>query len=935
LSALELQRALAPFKAESARQGVEFEIRVGLNSGEVIVGEIGDQGQMDYTAIGHTMGMAQRMESLAAPGSTALSAATAGLVRGEFELREMGEFDVKGSSVPMLVFELVGEAAAADRLEAAGARGGLSRFVGRERERAMLEEALERATSGEGQVVGLVGEPGVGKSRLAHEFAAHCAARGIPVERARAVAHRRDVPLLPLLELMRTTLGVSDRDQPAVARERIAHALKALDPSFEADLPLLFDFLGVADPGHPPLKLEPDARQRQLLNLVHRFVHARSAVQTAVTVLEDVHWLDDASSRFLAELVRAAAGARLLLVLTYRPEYRGEELRGSHCEQLALRPLARPAIDELLRSLLGDDASLDGLSELIAARAVGNPFFCEELVAALAESGHLVGERGAYRLGKTLEDIVLPATVQATLGARIDRLEAREKELLHLAAVIGYEVPTPLLQAVAGLEEAELGRALRSLVASELLTERMGPSGVEYAFKHPLTQEVAYRSQLGDQRRHVHGQVAVAIGRLFPDRLDELAALVAQHWEAAGELLTAANWNARAARWIGVNDMTQAVAHWQKVGELSQRMLDVPEGAALARLAHVRQLDYGWRLGMPEAEATEHYEKAREILERAGDRAGVAGLAGLYSIMRAVAGDVREADRLSDEVNRQTQAIGHPGLRMGTVVASIWVRVSRGRLNDVLELTDEALALGAREPTLGTRESIIVSPYAWCLFARSWTLSLLARYDEARESLDHALRVAREHEDVETEGWTHMGYVFLARYTGETELAITHGAQGYEIAERIGSAFSRAWQTYFYGCARLMAGEPHEAIALVRTANELGRAACTSREMESMRVATLAEALLERGDLAGASEAADEAVALAEERGNDAVLAYCYRVLAGTILASEAPGKFEAAQAALDRAIVAVQSSGARAELQFIEQLRERAGSLAAGTADF
>jgi tetratricopeptide (TPR) repeat protein len=487
------------------------------------------------------------------------------------------------------------------------------------------------------------------------------------------------------------------------------------------------------------------------------------------------------------------------------------------------------------------------------------------------------------------------------------------------------------LHAVSGLPEAELSDALQSLVAAELLVARMGTSGVEHAFKHPLTQEVAYRSQLSDRRRQVHGQVARSLEQLYPERRDELAALVAKHWEAAGELLPAATWNARAARWIGVNDMSQAVAHWRKVGQLTEGVLDAPESEALARLAHVRQLDYGWRLGMPEAEAAEHYENAKRILQRTGDRASIVGLTGLYAALRGLAGHVREYEELCEEVNRQTREIGHPGLRMGTLVASTWARFARGRLRDALELNDEALALGAADPSLGSRESMFVSPYAWSLFARGWILCSMGQFEEAAAALDKAMSVSLELEDLEDQGWTHMVYVALSRYTGDVDAAIVHGTQGYEIAERIGSAFSRVWQTYFYGCAQLMAGETSDAIALITQANDLARQARTGLEMESVRIATLAEALLQAGDPAGALKTAQQSVSVALERANDAILAQCYRVLAEATLGSEVPDKLSAARDALQKATAAAEDTGARAELPLIARVRERAGSLAAG----
>jgi class 3 adenylate cyclase/tetratricopeptide (TPR) repeat protein len=921
LAALQLHAALVPFARELAGEGVQFAIRVGLNSGEVIVGEIGDEGQMDYSAIGHTVGLAQRMESLARAGSTALSATTTSLVAGEFEVRERGEFEVKGSSVPQRVYELVDKAGSRDRVEAARARGRLSRFVGREREQAALQAALDRALEGDGQVVALVGEPGVGKSRLAHEFAERCAAEGIPVQRTRAVAHGREVPLLPILELMRTTLGVADTDEAATARRRIAESLEALDASFQEDLPLVFDFLGVGDPERPAPKIDPEARQRQLLSLVRRFVHARSAVETTVALIEDLHWLDDSSRVFVAEFVRASAGAHTLLILTYRPEYAAEILRGSHCEQLALRPLGRSAVAELLESLLGEDPSLDGLSDLIAERAVGNPFFCEELVAAL-ESGHLVGERGAYRLERTLEEIVLPATVQATLAARIDRLRKREKELIQMASVIGYEVSEPLLRAIAGLPDSELNDALQSLVSGELLSERLAEGSVEYAFKHPLTQEVAYRSQLSDRRRYVHREAAIAIEQLYPEKLDELAALVAQHWEAGDDPLAAARWNARAATWVGLSDISQALAHWRKVGELTQTLPDSSETTAFSLLAHVRQLDYGWRLGITEQEAAAHYQAGRELAQRSGDPTNLLLITGFYASVRGLAGYVEEYAELGQEVNRLSIEIDDPALRMAMLSVPIFSRYLRGSLGEALALAEEGITLGAEDPALGGGIAL-VCPYAYCLMMKALILCYRGHLEESASNFNSALQVAQEQGDLETQGWTHMFCVLLARYTGQTEAALAHATQAYEIAERIGSALSRVWSLHFLGYARLMLGETDEAIAAIERSIELARESRTGLEVEPQLVAGLSEALLSAGDHTRAREAAEESVELAVQRGNATILPTCYRVLAEALLASEDPEKVSGAQEALDKATAAVQATGARAELPFIERARQ------------
>jgi adenylate cyclase len=910
LAALGLHASLAPLAVELAGEGVELVIRVGLNSGEVIVGEIGEQGQMEYAAIGHTVGLAQRMESLAPPGSTTLSARTAGLVRGEFELGELGEFEVKGSRLLQRVFELLGRSSSRDRVEAAGARGGLSRFVGRDRERAALDAALDRGLAGEGQVVGLMGEPGVGKSRLAHEFAEHCAGEGISVQRARAVAHGREIPLLPVLELMRANLGVVDGDEPEIARARITASLAALDASFHEDVPLLFDFLGVPDPEQPPLKVDPEARQRQLLSLVRRMMHARSRIEPAVTLLEDLHWLDDASGAFLAELVRACAGTRTLLILTYRPEYSGESLRGSHCEQLALRPLGKSAAAELLESLLGDDRSLDGLADLIAGRAVGNPFFCEELVQALAESGHLAGERGAYRLTRTLQEIVLPATVQATLAARIDRLPARERELLQMASVIGYEVSEPVLRGVSGLPDGELSDVLRSLVSAELLSERMSDNGVEYEFKHPLTQEVAYRSQLIEQ--------------LEPEKLDERAALVAHHWQAAGEPLAAARWHARAAAWIGHNDISQSLSHWRKVAELTDGLPDSPETTGLALGACIWELDYGWRLGITEEEARAQYERGRRLAEESPDRIPLFMIVATYTVVCMMAGNLCKQAELADEVDRLSIEIGDPGLRvMALPVPLAYTRMLQGRMGDSLSFADEGIALTGEDHAFGGVASMIC-PYASCLMMKGQILCFMGRLEESASTLEVAQRVAVEQGDFEAEAATSVNRVWLARYSGQTEQVLSHVSRGHEIAERHGAALLRIWSLNSRGFACLMLGEADEAIVAFEASIELARESRTGREMESMRLALLSEAKLSVGDRLGALQSAQKAVATGTEQGSAVFLPLSYRVLAEALLAGEDASETVAAQASLESARAAVEATGARAELPFIERAREK-----------
>lgn len=929
-AALALQRELASYAAEVRRgQGLSFSVRMGINSGEVVVGAIGEDLRVEYTAIGHTVGLAQRMESLAEPGRAYITDDTAKLVSGYLDLDDLGEFDVKGAAEPIRVHALTGAGGARSRLDISRARG-FTRFVGREDELAVLEAALERARGGSGVVVGVVGEAGVGKSRLCNEFAERCRRRSIPVYEAHGQAHGKAIPFLPVLQMMRGYFGIAEQDSDQQAREKIAGRLLLLDDAFAEDLPLLFDFLAVPDPQRPAPRMDPDARQRALLASVKRLVHASSQREPAVNLIEDVHWIDPGSELFLTQLVEVIPGTSNLTIVNFRPEYSASWMRKSYYRQISLLPLGEEAIASLLGDLLGGDPSLNGLPTVIRERSAGNPFFIEELVRSLAESGNLEGSRGAYRLVRPVDDTAVPATVGAVLAARIDRLSERDKALLGGAAVIGTELARPVLARAVALSEDQLEPALRALIAAEFLYEQeLYPEAV-YSFRHPLTQEVAYRSQLGERRAAVHRRVAEAIEELYPDRLDERAALVAQHWQQAGDALAAARWSARAAAWVGLSDISQAVGHWRKVSELLEGQPESDEVTGLALGARMRRLDYGWRLGISEQEAAAHYEAGRELALRAAGQLNLSQLTGLYATVRGLAGYVEEHVSLSDETMRVAEETGDPGRRLAALAVASYSRLVRGRLGEALSLVERAIALGEEDPTRGSGLGLLC-PYAWCIMTRGWLLTMMGYREEPAGEFERALRIAAEHEDFEVVGWTHATYVWLARYSGETEGVIAHATQTYEIGERIGDAFSRANALFNLGWAHLLQGDPAEAIAAIEQAIVRSRESRTGLEQESIRRTALAEALLAAGQPERALDTAQQAVTLARERASEVSLPWSYRVEAEALLAGGAEGRVAAARDALEKATAAVEATGARGELPFIERARAMLVPVSAG----
>jgi len=552
-AALHLRDEIARYATELKREhGVGFQARMGIHSGEVVVGKIGDDLRMDYTAQGHTVGLAQRMESLAEPNTCYLSGATAQLVGGYFELKDLGEFTIKGVAEPAPVFELRGAGALRTRFDVSRARG-LSRFVGRDADMQTLDAALAHAREGNGQVVGIVAEAGTGKSRLCFEFLERCRARGLAVDVGRAVAHGKNLPFLPMLEAFRSYFGIADTDADRLVREKIAGRLLLTDESFRELLPVVFEFFGVPDPQRPPPRMDPELKQRQLFAVLRKAVRQEDAEGQRITLIEDLHWIDAGSEAFLEQWVDAIAGSRGLLLLNFRPEYHAAWMSKSYYRQIPLAPLGPDAVRALLDDLLGGDASIDGLAKAIHQRTGGNPFFTEEVVQSLIESGSLAGTRGSYRLVTPIERLQVPPTVQALLAARIDRLGEREKQVLQAAAVIGKDFPEPILRSV--LPDADLGAALRLLKDAEFVYEQSLYPVAEYAFKHPLTQEVALHSQLKEQRRRTHAAVARALEAAHADRLDENAALLAHHHEEAGDAGAAARWHRRAAEWAGLSDI--------------------------------------------------------------------------------------------------------------------------------------------------------------------------------------------------------------------------------------------------------------------------------------------------------------------------------------------------------------------------------------------
>jgi len=721
LAALGIQEAVQAVAAVAQdRDGVDLQLRVGLNSGQVIAGEIGS-GAVGYTAIGEHVGMAQRMEAVAPPGGVMLSASTVRLVEVAATLGEPELVHIKGSDDPVPARRLLGIGhSAATRAE--------SSLVGRRWEMSAIEGLLDRAIDGQGAVVGISGPAGIGKSRLTRELAAMAANRGVQVCTTFCESHTSQVPFHVVKRLFRAATGVEGLDTES-ARAVVASQPREVDSE---DQVLFEDLLGIADPDVALPQIDPDARRRRLTAFVNA---ATLATQTpAVFVIEDVHWIDEFSESLLADFLSVVPQAPLLTVITSRPEYRGALAQVAGAQTFALAPLSNSETAALVAELLGPDPSIGALGQTIIERAAGTPFFAEEIVLELAERGVLQGDSGSYVTTTEAADVAVPATLQATIASRIDRLDSKAKRTLGAAAVIGSRFGADLLTAL-GVEPA-----VDDLLAAQLIDQVTFTRAPEFVFHQPLIRTVAYETQLKSDRADLHRSVATAIEQRSGTAADENAALIAEHVEAAGDLAAAFDWHMRAGVWSNNRDVAAARLSWERACRVADALPDNHRERTALRIAP-RTLLCGtdWRAHADESGI--RFEELRELCAQAGDQTSLA--VGMTSRVgwHAQCGQVREARRLASESLALLDSIGDPSLTAQAGFSAIGIKAILGEMDEVMRWSQATVEWAKGDPTKGNL--IVGSPLAVASamrgLARTWF-----GHTGWREDLDDAVTFAEQ-----------------------------------------------------------------------------------------------------------------------------------------------------------------------------------------------
>jgi class 3 adenylate cyclase/tetratricopeptide (TPR) repeat protein len=738
-AALRMQESVKKY-AESIRRsdGIEVRIRVGMNSGYVVVRSVGSDLRTDYTAVGQTTHLAARMEQLATPGTIRLTSDTLRLAEGFIEVKPLGPIPVKGLAAPVDVYEAMGVGAVRTRLQAS-ARRGLTRFVGRDAEIEQLRGAQQLAGNGHGQVAAIVGEAGVGKSRLVYELTHSHRMQGWLVLESASVSYGKATSYLPVIDLLKGYFKIQDRDDLREIRERMTGKLITLDRTLESALPTFAALLDVPVDDAEWRSLDPAERRQRTLDAVRRLLLREAREQPLLLIFEDLHWIDGETQAVLDSLVESLGSARVLLLVNYRSEYQHTWGSKTYYCQLRLDALPVESAGELLEALLGDDPSLASLKQLLIRR--GNPFFLEETVRTLVETKALAGERGRYRLTQPLQSTHVPPTVQAVLAARVDRLPPEDKRLLQVASVVGKDVPFALLQTITDLPEEALRRGLDHLQAAEFVYETGLYPDLEYSFKHALTHEVTYGGLLQERRRGLHARIVDAIETVHRDRLAQQTERLAYHalrgelWEKAVRYLREAGLKATA------RSALQDARAWfeQALGVLQT----LPESQFTLEQAFEIRLELRTVLNLlgEVRRALERLREAEVLADRLDDDHRRGRVWASLSIILSQFDELDEALAFGTRALAIARVLGDAELRIGITTNLEQVHYFLGEYKRVVELaTDNLAALPADGvyEYLGRSASASISVRVWLVLG----LAQLGRFAEAAEHEAETIRLA-------------------------------------------------------------------------------------------------------------------------------------------------------------------------------------------------
>ncbi|EFK10390.1 adenylate and Guanylate cyclase catalytic domain protein [delta proteobacterium NaphS2] len=865
-AALAIQRAVKAFGEKiSGDYGIDFKMRIGLNSGPVIVGAIGDDLRMDYTAVGDTTNLASRMEGLARPGTVFISRNTRRLVQGYFDLKALEKVPVKGKEEPQAVFELLGAGGATSRLEASAAKG-LTRFVGRKNAMAALMDAYEKVKGGTGMVVGVVGEAGVGKSRLLLEFRRQLPRDEFGYLEGRCIHFGSAIPYLPVLDILKHYLEITEGEGEPAVKKRVREKILGLDEEFQNILPPIFDLLSLKVEDETYLRLDPRVKREKLFEALRNLIVRGSQERPLVLAIEDLHWIDRTTEAFLDYFIGWLATAGVMLILLYRPEYTHPWAGKSYFSRIGLDQLTLKSSAELVKAILEGGETAPELNELILKRAAGNPLFMEELTHSLLENGAIEIKDQRYVLCREASDLQVPDTVHGIIAARMDRLEESLKRIMQVASVIGREFAFRLLQAISGMRE-DLKYQLLNLQGLELIYEKSLFPELEYIFKHALVQEVAYNSLLSARRKEIHQRIGRAIEELYAGNLEEFYEMLAYHYgrsddkEKTLEYLDLAN--RKAARLYALED---AMGYFKA----AMGLLDVLPNTAQHRLVRISMLVNNVFVFQLLEKFPDYYGLLLkyEPVAAALDNPGLLG--GFYARKGHCEwhfGGFDESLETARKAIDLCEACDNAFDAAYAYMTCLGSHVYKGNFATVLALKEKAFR--------SFENAFSLRGYVYSCWAVSQAYAWMGQWDNAVQEGERALKAAEEHSDVSLSSfatWT-LSVAYLRK--GDT-------VRGLELAElavqKASSPLDHLATRTVLGLAICRAGEPEKGIDyLIENIHEFRKAGADTYSV--IFGVCLGEGYLLNHQYNEAKQELEDILKLAEKLGMKFYIAWCHHLL--------------------------------------------------------
>ena len=864
-AALGIQKALDAYgnkvKIESK---VDFKMRVGLNSGPVIVGAVGSDLRMDYTAVGDTVNLASRMQTLAQPGAILVSKDVHKMARDFFRFKSLGKKAVKGKEEAVEAYELLEPTQVATRIEAAIVRG-LTRFVGREREMSTLKEAFDKAKAGSGQIVGLVGEAGVGKSRLLFELKQMLPEGHYTYLEGRCLHYGGSMPYLPFLDVIKAYFGIEEGDREYIIKKKMSDKVAQLDEKLKGILPPLEDILSLKIEDEAYLKLDPPAKRVKIFEAIRDLLMRESQNRPLVLAVEDLHWIDKTSEEFLGYLIGFLANARIMLILLYRPEYTHQWASKSYYRQIGVDQLSLTSSAELVQSILEEGEVVPELRELILNRSAGNPLFMEEFTHTLLENGSIGRKDHQYILTRKAAEIQVPDTIQGIIAARMDRLDDNMKRTMQVASVIGRDFAFRILQTITGMRE-ELKSYLINLQGLEFIYEKSLFPELEYIFKHALIQEVAYNSLLIKRRKEIHERIGRAIEEIYADRLEEFYEMLAHHYSKADNpekaymylKLSGDKATKNYAKW-------EALAFYQGAIDLLSRQPDTEEykrkGVEIRLLMStpMRYLTY------PEG-SLPILEDGERLSRELGDEESLAQFLSLLSLHHGFKGDAQRGLKYAEECfmkaekRQDVDLVASIGLQLCTNYSGL------GEYWKVAEVAPSVIALIER-----TGRQLELFNWGWNVYAamhamHGMALVYLGDFEGAEAPYEKGLRFAQEIKDLHCIGFVEHLFACGCLQRGNGRKAIAHEESAIKHCEETQflTLLGLAWQGSGWGY--LLVGDLETAREHVEKGHAHDRAVGFSL-VPSWYYKIMTEICLESGDWERARGYAMEGLQCAKTHG--------------------------------------------------------------------